>query len=1181
MGKTGQDEFSHEPSMTMNRMYEFERIIRAYHEARQGMVCALTAWTGWPLRCIRVGEASHPGPAPEDTAERLECPGCSNPMQYRRAGANATCSMCAGSLDGRLRAYACEPCAGVICTGCAEGLSSEDHANGEDQQNEDSAEQRGRQHGDSEALAPVQNGEEASEAQRLLSALRSLPEAFPTQPVQWIPRRCKEAAADVMRTLLLSAAERATDPQGVLAAETAHLLLRASPQILFRPVWKDVSLSGSEAEDAQPTTALAIRDRLHRAAQGQWLELTRECLADIATIRDMASMRTPRSGTTHPSGITDAMLQAAALKSRNGSDRGACQILTGGPPVPPGAETDAKVHALFRTQELSEQEAYELHSALSNASRGTRRMHIGPWHASRSVARLRLVAGPGPSGFRNSYIAVIHSHPDGAKALAAWAAIWAQATTQPWLADIWTAALVRPFFKANGVDIRPILCAEALLKFAVGTAIRRADRQLAAAMGERQFGAGRPGGAAMEIGEIRAAAKLKPNDALVSLDIKNAFGSVQWKDALQAVTRAIPKLAPILAVQWAACRLRLWLQDATGAGWHVMVIYGSLLQGGLDGHPVFCLVIGVVAAKIGSNVGLAHFWKRVTYWMYVDDMLFQCPIEHVAQMMGVVRCVLEDFALVLQTTKCQLHIPALAAVPEEAWPEAARALAEVLPIAHVGLTVLGTEAAGNHALPLGPRADAATETRKRAAGACTLAEAAMQLVARPPPAGGKQVAFRIIRNIVAHSLDYDARVLPSSLVLPHARQVEEKCWEVLEAVIGRSLTDAQREQVEIPTCMGGLQTPMPTQTLGLARAANLIEVGPAVRAAVAAWGYTVQEAMAMDGVDEAVAEGLLEDALIRGISFGPCGAPLAEPLTQVQDAYVLRPPVPQRHLLGTFLQVVAQRRYNALFQDMDARGRTRLLSASGPTAGKALIAPAGLRQTHFGDVVFTQILHWRLGVPSGIPVQRCCNMKANGDPCEDILDLHADHALICPCGPLRILRHNTYADELAGCIAETGAHVRREAWIGELANEHSDAVLDIWAFGTLDVSDLLIDVTLRHPMAATYQPVASRSVGHAASAGVQQKMQRYPAAGGRTVTPFAIETWGRLDAGAEVLLETWAAAATRREALRGRASPPGGCLKRWRAALDAVVQRGVALALLAARAGLAGRPHRAPAPTAL
>ena len=75
---------------------------------------------------------------------------------------------------------------------------------------------------------------------------------------------------------------------------------------------------------------------------------------------------------------------------------------------------------------------------------------------------------------------------------------------------------MRPFFKANGVDIRPILCAEALLEYAVGTCIRKVDKAISVAMGDRQFGAGRQGGASQEISEVRAAARLNPDDALAS-----------------------------------------------------------------------------------------------------------------------------------------------------------------------------------------------------------------------------------------------------------------------------------------------------------------------------------------------------------------------------------------------------------------------------------------------------------------------------------------------------------------------------------------------------------------------------------------------------------------------------------------------------------------------------------------
>ena len=61
---------------------------------------------------------------------------------------------------------------------------------------------------------------------------------------------------------------------------------------------------------------------------------------------------------------------------------------------------------------------------------------------------------------------------------------------------------------------------------------------------------------------------------------------------------------------------------------------------------------------------------------------------------------------------------------------------------------------------------------------------------------------------------------------------------------------------------------------------------------------------------------------------------------------------------------------------------------------------------------------------------------------------------------------------------------------------------------------------------------------------------------------------------AESLLESLAAAAARRATLRGQAVSASTYLKRWRSALDAVTQRGIAMSMLSARNGLAGRAHK-------
>ena len=95
--------------------------------------------------------------------------------------------------------------------------------------------------------------------------------------------------------------------------------------------------------------------------------------------------------------------------------------------------------------------------------------------------------------------------------------------------------MVRPFFKASGHDVRPALCSEALVKLALGTAVDSSHLELQEAMGPEQYGGGRKGGAHLEVEQTRVAAGRRPERALVGSDVPNAFGSVEWPDALRAV----------------------------------------------------------------------------------------------------------------------------------------------------------------------------------------------------------------------------------------------------------------------------------------------------------------------------------------------------------------------------------------------------------------------------------------------------------------------------------------------------------------------------------------------------------------------------------------------------------------------------------------------------------------------
>ena len=122
--------------------------------------------------------------------------------------------------------------------------------------------------------------------------------------------------------------------------------------------------------------------------------------------------------------------------------------------------------------------------------------------------------------------------------------------------------------------------------------------------------------------------------------------------------------------------------------------------------------------------------------------------------------------------------------------------------------------------------------------------------------------------------------------------------------------------------------------------------------------------------------------------------------------------------------------------------------------------------------------------------------------------------------------------------------------------------------------DLLVDVTIRHPIADRYQPMSAHRPGATAAAAEQEKRERYPTAGGRSVTPFALETWGRLGDDGENLLQFLAGAAAQHARWHGRAATASSFMRRWRASIDGALQRSLAAILAAGRNGLPGRPVR-------
>ena len=1030
--------------------------------------------------------------------------------------------------------------------------------------------------------APLADAADGHDFARLQHLLERLPVAWPSQPMHWIPRALRSMAGQVLCKVLEAAAHALLAEDGDAAAITATLIARNAGMLLFRCHNPDDSAT------APGTTTAVVRRRLLAANAGDWEALAQECFAELEdAAHQPSSKRPPATTAADPSQpLDDDTLARAAARARVGGLRCAANIMAGGPPVHPGPATDEKIRALFHTAPR-DRHAQQLDDDLAKALQQVRNLapktkpDIRPRAASQVASRLHAAAGPGPSGFRNSYIQLVNTQPQGPRILAAWAQPWARGDVKPWAARMWTHQLCRPFFKADGVGVRPVMCGEALFKFASACSVYAATRCLAVAVGDHQYGAGKSGGAALELADIQAETRARPNDALVSLDIKNAFGSIAWSDALRITAELAPKLAHFLSSIWAPGVQCIWTQTADRHTWTAMHATGSLIQGGPEAHQVFCLVMARMLHDAHSRLT-----APVATWAYVDDVTLKLPPSQLCDSLKTIQGVMASHGCELQPKKCHVCIPALHNSSRSEWPAALHEAAAMgFDVNNTCIPLLGSDAV-LHTVTLqigdGGAAPTVAATKDRADRACHLLSCCMQLAQSSAPAGGRWPALCITRDIACRALSYDARILPCSLVLPHARAIADKAWEVFDTVYGDNLTTPQRDQACLPTHLGGLSWPDLVAETVLARIANIIEIGPQLRASL--YGRRPDaDASTINTLDGADLEpNLLTDAALLGVRPGPAGLPAAEASKEP-----LRAPAPARHLLSAYLQAAGRHRFAQLWSQLDPHGRTRLLSAGGAIAGQSLLAPPTTEEVDYNDVDIRTLLRWRLG--STLPTGLCRNEpKQGGDRCGAAIDGQGTHCLSCMIGPARYALHHALSDKLCALGSEAGAIARREVFVPEFQSTTSRrmdqddddeahrkaAFLDVWIFGLADLPDLLVDVTFRNAAAPRYQPQAAVHAGAAARKAADEKQRRYPPTAGRRATTFAVESWGRLGAEGEATLLSLRAAADRRDHSTGHCQP--GRLTRWCRQLDAIVQRGIARCLQSSLHGLPGLPPARP-----
>ena len=303
----------------------------------------------------------------------------------------------------------------------------------------------------------------------------------------------------------------------------------------------------------------------------------------------------------------------------------------------------------------------------------------------------------------------------------------------------------------------------------------------------------------------------------------------------------------------------------------------------------------------------------------------------------------------------------------------------------------------------------------------------------------RYAAWLMLVRSLAVRLDFDMRILPSSVLAPTICDFTQTLITTAQAIIGLGdLSNLSIEQIQLPGCYGGLYLPNPLVKLQVAHLSSL----------AASWRHTYNwlqrcgfnECAAFSAIPTKEAQLSLNHFSTLNIFVTPFGSICTS--NYPGDKLSFHTP-----LLGE-IRTLQGRLTNAIYEihsqehwlQLPPSEQARFLSCGGIGNGLCWRAPTKQSRLHLDDWEFQTCCAVRLGHNITAPA-KCCNKSLNGSQCPHNNTLY--HPLSCKIGGGVSFLHTALCTQLTKILKEAGLRAHGEVPIPEFASStNSTATYD-------------------------------------------------------------------------------------------------------------------------------------------